>query len=96
MKAGGEGTWDRLAEYLAKASSGTERFVINRSFSAPLGTMFEMWTDPKHFSRWLAPTGFSMQFIKSDIRPGGATFYLMTDGGTAKMYGRARFSTSSM
>ncbi|MBI2809938.1 MAG: SRPBCC domain-containing protein [Candidatus Melainabacteria bacterium] len=31
-KAGGNATWDRLAEYLEKESSGTERFVINRSF----------------------------------------------------------------
>ena len=26
--------------------------------------MFEMWTDPKHFSQWLPPTGFRMEFIR--------------------------------
>ena len=34
------------------------------------GTMFEMWTDPKHFPM-AAPTGFTMQFIRCDIKPGG-------------------------
>ena len=54
-KAGGESTWDRLAEYLEKESTGKDAFVINRVFDAPLGRMFEMWTDPKQFSQWLPP-----------------------------------------
>ncbi len=90
-KAGGDSTWDRLAEYLEKESSGKEQFVINRSFDAPLDVMFEMWTNPKHFSQWLAPTGFNMEFIKSDIRTGGSTFYFMSGKGDTKMYGRAEY-----
>ena len=70
-RAGGNATWDRLAEYLDKETSGKERFVINRSFDGPLEVMFEMWTNPDHFSQWLPPTGFEMQFLRSDIRPGG-------------------------
>jgi uncharacterized protein YndB with AHSA1/START domain len=89
-KAGGDATWDRLAEHLATAS-GTERFVINRSFDAPLDVMFEMWTDPEHFSRWLPPTGFEMQFLRADIRPGGSTFFCMSGPGGMKMYGRADY-----
>ena len=61
-KAGGDSTWDRLAEYLEEESSGKDTFVINRSFDAPLETMFEMWTRPEHFSQWLPPTGFEMEF----------------------------------
>ena len=89
--AGGNATWDRLAEYLEHESTGKEKFVINRSFDAPLELMFEMWADPKHFSQWLAPTGFDMQFIRSDIQPGGSTFYFMTGDGKARMYGRAEY-----
>ena len=74
-KAGGDSTWDRLAEYLEKESTGKEQFVINRTFDAPLEVMFEMWTNPEHFSQWLPPTGFEMEFIRADIRPGGSTFY---------------------
>jgi uncharacterized protein YndB with AHSA1/START domain len=89
-KAGGDSTWDRLAEYLERESSGKEQFVINRTFDAPLELMFEMWTDPKHFSQWLPPTGFKMEFIKADITPGGSSFYFMTNG-DIKMYGRAEY-----
>ena len=90
-KASGESTWDRLAEYLEKKSSGKDIFVINRTFDVPLETMFEMWTNAKHFSQWLAPTGFDMEFIQCDIRPGGKTFYFMTNHKDVKMYGRAEY-----
>ncbi len=86
-KAGGDSTWDRLAEFL----SPTDKFVINRSFNAPLDVMFEMWTDPKHFSKWLPPTGFNMNFLKADIKPGGSSFYCMSGAGDMKMYGTAKY-----
>lgn len=87
--AGGDSTWDRLAEYLKKESTGNEQFVIARSFDAPLHVVFEMWTNPDHFSQWLPPTGFAMQFIRSDIRPGGSTFWHMT--GDFEIYGRCQY-----
>ena len=90
-KASGDSTWDRLAEFLSKESTGQEIFVINRSFETPIKAMYEMWTNPKHFSKWLAPTGFHMNFIRSEIKPGSSTFYCMTDGGSMKMYGRAEY-----
>lgn len=90
-KAGGDATWDRLAEYLAKETSGKEIFVINRTFDAPPDAVFERWANPKHFSRWLAPKGFEMEFIKADIKPGGSTFYCMTNGAGTKMYGKAEY-----
>ena len=90
-QVGGEATWDRLAEYLAKSSHGTEKFVINRSFDAPIDLMYDLWTQPEHLSQWLAPTGFTMQFLSVDIRPGGRSFWMMTDNATVKMYGRAEY-----
>jgi uncharacterized protein YndB with AHSA1/START domain len=78
-KAGGDTTWDRLAEYLEKQSRGREVFVINRSFDVPVERMFEMWTRPEHLSRWLPPEGIEMEFIRGEIKPGGAIF--------ARMYG---------
>lgn len=90
-KAGGDATWDRLAEYLEKESSGKEQFVINRSFDLPLAVMFEMWTDPQHFAQWLPPTGFTMEFLRCDIRAGGSSFYRMSGAGNMVMYGRAEY-----
>jgi uncharacterized protein YndB with AHSA1/START domain len=90
-QAGGNSTWDRLAEYLEKEASGKEQFVINRSFAAPIDVVFEMWTKPEHFTKWLPPTGFTMEFIKADIRPGGRTVWMMTDGANVKMYGKCDY-----
>ena len=89
-KVGGNSTWDRLAEYLEKNSTGKEKFVIARAFDVPLKTMFQMWTDPKHFSQWLPPTGFTMEFVRADIKPGGSGFYSMS-GPNMKMFGRVEY-----
>lgn len=64
-EAGGYATWDRLAEYLEKESSGKDQFVVNRSCDASIDTIFDMWTDPEHISQWLPPVGFSMEFIRA-------------------------------
>lgn len=90
-EAGGNATWDRLGEYLTRQSSGKEQFRISRAFDAPRELMFEMWTDPEHFEKWLAPKGFSMQFKHADIRPGGSTLYSMSDGRGMTMWGRAEY-----
>ncbi len=90
-KAGGNSTWDRLAEYLEHESTGKEKFVINRSFDVSIKQMFEVWTKPEHFEKWLPPTGFSMKFMRAEIKPGGSSFYMMTDGQNNKMYGRTKY-----
>jgi uncharacterized protein YndB with AHSA1/START domain len=90
-KAGGDSTWDRLAEYLSEESSGKDIFVINRTFDAPLNLIFEMFTDPKHFSQWLPPTGFTMNYLKADIKTGGTSFYSMSGADGMKMYGKAKY-----
>ncbi|MEQ1877478.1 MAG: SRPBCC family protein [Bdellovibrionia bacterium] len=90
-KAGGEGTWDRLAEFLEEESKGKDIFIYNRSFDAPIETMWKMWTDPKHVMNWMAPTGLTGEYIRADIRPGGEAVYFMTDGKSLKMYGRANY-----
>ncbi len=86
-KAGGEGTWDRLAEYLGKHSTGKEQFFIARSFDAPIQRVYEMWTDPAHFAQWLPPTGATMRFIRAEPRVGGSSFYAMTLGDGQTLYG---------
>lgn len=89
-KAGGNGTWDRLAEYLEKERSGKDTFVIARTFEAPRDVVFAMWTDPAHIAQWLPPKGFTMEYKQADIRPGGSALYKMTNG-QMTMYGRAAY-----
>ena len=88
-QAGGNATWDRLAEYLDQHATGKEKFVINRSFAASLETVFEMWTNPDHLAKWLPSTGFTMKFLKADIRPGGRTLWLMS--GDISFRGRSEY-----
>ena len=90
-KMGGGSTWDRLAEFLTKESTGKEQFVINRTFDAPIELMYDMWTNSKHFAQWMGPTGSTMEFIRSDVRPGGSSLYFMTAAGDMKMYGRVHY-----
>lgn len=89
--AGGNSTWDRLAEYLQKEISNKEIFVISRSFDAPVERLYEVWTRPSHFSRWLGPADSSMEFIDSDIEVGKTTFYKMSYGSGLTMYGKMTY-----
>lgn len=89
-QAGGNATWDRLAEYLERETSGTEQFVINRTFKAPPEVVFEMWTNPEHIAHWLAPAGMEMQYIRADIKPGGESFFAMSGNGM-KFFGKAHY-----
>lgn len=90
-QAGGDSTWDRLAEYLAHQSSGKQQFVINRSFECSPDVMFDLWTQPEHFARWLPPTGFEMQFHRADIRPGGSALFSMDNGAGMRFFGRVEY-----
>lgn len=77
-KAGGEATWDRLAEHLEHAATGKPSFVINRTFDAPIARVFEMWTSPEYLAKWLPPAGTEMRFLRSEIAPGKSTFFAIT------------------
>jgi len=89
-KAGGEGTWDRLAEHLGRRA-GKEQFFINRTFEAPIELVYQMWADPAHLAQWLPPTGATLRFLRAEPRPGGTSFYEMTAAGGAKMHGRVNY-----
>jgi uncharacterized protein YndB with AHSA1/START domain len=89
-QAGGNATWDRLAEYLAKRLDDEERFVISRSFDAPLERMFAMWTQPEHVAQWMGPAGFDTHFLRADIRAGGTTLFRMSGPGLT-MFARAQY-----
>jgi uncharacterized protein YndB with AHSA1/START domain len=89
-QAGGNSTWDRLAEYLEKESSGKESFVINRSFEAPLETVFAMWADKAHLSRWLPPVGMRMEILDGEVKTGARIFYRM-QGESAMILGRIEY-----
>lgn len=90
-KAGGNATWDRLAEFLSKETAQKDQFVINRTFNTSIEKMFEVWTTPKHLALWLSPTGTSMKFFRADIKPGGSAFYMMSGADGYKLYGKTNY-----
>lgn len=65
-KANGNSTWDRLAEYLEKESTGKEIFTINRTFETPISVIQKMWMEPKHFSKWMKPIDIKTMTAKKD------------------------------
>lgn len=89
--AGGNSTWDRLAEYLAKLQLDEEVFIINRSFDAPADLVFDLWTDPDHVSRWLGPEGSAMEYFEREIGEGKTTFYKMSSDGGMLLYGKIHY-----
>ncbi|WP_442484865.1 SRPBCC family protein [Aeoliella sp. SH292] len=90
-QAGGNATWDRLAEHLANRREGVERFVIHRTFDATVEQVFDMWTDPAHLAQWLPPAGFKMELLRGDIQPGGSTFFRMFNDADMTLHGRCEY-----
>lgn len=89
-RAGGNATWDRLAEHLETTTTGKSTFVINRSFDAPTARVFELWTHPKHLAKWLPPAGTTMHFLRGEIASGKSTFFATT-GAHGTMHVRAEY-----
>jgi uncharacterized protein YndB with AHSA1/START domain len=55
-----------------EAIATSEReLTIKRVFNAPRSLVFKVWTQPKHFSRWLGPKDFTTTFCQMDVRLGG-------------------------
>ena len=90
--AGGNTTWDRLAEHLRERSTGAQIFVIHRSFEAPIDRVFAMWTSPDHLAQWLPPPGMTMRFLRADIGPGKSAFFAM-EGAQGILHARFDYRT---
>ncbi len=45
--------------------------TIARVFDAPRQLVFEVWTQPEHFARWLGPKDFTTTSCTINVRPGG-------------------------
>jgi len=89
-KAGGESTWDRLAEYLG-GQAGKEQFFITRSFDAGIEQVYQMWSDPEHLAQWMPPTGATMRYLRAEPRVGGSSLYVMTMDGGQSMHGLIKY-----
>jgi uncharacterized protein YndB with AHSA1/START domain len=63
--------------------------VIERVLDAPVGRVWQLWTDPAHFAEWYGPTGASVPVARFDLRAGGTRLVGMemeTPGGPQRMW----------
>ncbi len=51
--------------------------IITRYFKADRDTVFKMWTEAEHVSKWYGPKGFSVENCRIDPKPGGEFFVNM-------------------
>ncbi|MCG8586637.1 MAG: SRPBCC domain-containing protein [Pirellulales bacterium] len=65
---------------------------LERSFDAPLSSVWQAYTESQIVQRWLTgPPGYSMPECEIDFRPGGRWRYLwLTDQGEMEAYGTFR------
>ncbi len=88
--ANGDSTWDRLGEFLENKINGNSVFMITRSFEMNIKSMFELWVNPDHFSRWLGPADSTMRFLNTDVKEDSSSMWSMTSEGQTK-YGKLTY-----
>lgn len=60
----------------AKPSSDRE-LVLTRLIDAPRWKLFKAWTDPELVKQWFAPLPWTTPHAEMDVRPGGASLFVM-------------------
>ena len=53
-------------------SAENEWVIIERSFDAPIETVWKMWTDAALFRQWYGPNGMVIPVAEMDVTVGGA------------------------
>jgi uncharacterized protein YndB with AHSA1/START domain len=51
--------------------------VVTRVVDAPVGQVWQAWTDPEQVRRWWGPTGFTCPLARIDVREGGTSLVAM-------------------
>ena len=67
----------------------TKSVVIERTFEAPIETVWAMWTDADHFAAWYGPMGARIPVAKMDVAVGGSRHICMemdTPNGAMQMW----------
>lgn len=73
--------------------SQDDTFEISCTFKADGRTVFDMWTNPDCFSRWLGPAGAEMVFLTQNVVEGGTSLWAMTTPDGLTKFGQIHFKT---
>jgi uncharacterized protein YndB with AHSA1/START domain len=60
--------------------------TITSQFDAPIGRVWQIWSDPRQLERWWGPPSFPATVLEHDLAPGGSISYVMT-GSDGERYG---------
>jgi uncharacterized protein YndB with AHSA1/START domain len=52
-------------------------FVVTRVIDAPVGKVWQAWSDPVYVKQWWGPTGFTAPVAQMDFREGGTSLVCM-------------------
>ncbi len=74
-----------MAQRATKAGTKAEGFTIERTYKAPLETLWSLWTTKEGVESWWGPEGFVTEVRTLDLRPGGAFDYEMTATGAEQV-----------
>jgi uncharacterized protein YndB with AHSA1/START domain len=56
---------------MEEQTASRDAVVIERTFDAPIGVIWQMWTVPEHFAAWYGPDGVTVLPRVMDVRVGG-------------------------
>jgi uncharacterized protein YndB with AHSA1/START domain len=62
---------------VAKDAQARTLTVVAR-FDAPIGRVWEVWSDPRQLERWWGPPDYPATVLEHDPTPGGTIRYFMT------------------
>ena len=51
--------------------------VIERIFEAPVGLIWQLWTEPEQFQKWYGPQGMAIPVANMNVRVGGKRLICM-------------------
>ena len=52
--------------------------TITARFDAPIGRVWQVWSDPRQLERWWGPPMYPATVTEHDLAPGGSVTYYMT------------------
>jgi uncharacterized protein YndB with AHSA1/START domain len=63
-----------------------DQIEVNRTFDAPIETLWKAWTEPEQFMKWYGPKGFTTPTCEIDLREGGRHLWSMQSPDGRQMY----------
>jgi uncharacterized protein YndB with AHSA1/START domain len=61
------------------AADGDRELVLTRLIHAPREKVYRAWTEPELLKQWFTPRPWTTPVVETDLRPGGASLFVMQD-----------------